>query len=144
MSALWPFGGPTQAQINAQLTEQLTRQSEDWDRAIVRKDKAAIEKNMADDFRHIDGSGEISNKATFLKDILSYKLVIDPYIVEDFEIRLYGDIALLSGRTKMTGQYEGQPFTSNYRYIDIYARRAGVWQVISVQITKLPPPKEKG
>ncbi len=136
--SLWPFGkGDDRAQIIA----QLTRQSEDWDKAIVRKDRAAIEKNMAEDFRHIDGSGEISGKFAFVEDLVSPKLVIDPYLVEDFEVRLYGDIALLSGRTKMTGHLEGKAFTSNYRYIDIYAKRAGVWQVISVQISRIPDPK---
>ena len=38
----------------------------------------------------------------------------------------------------MTGTYEGQPFTSNYRYIDIYVRKGGVWKIASVQITALP------
>ena len=38
------------------------------------------------------------------------KLTIDPYTVEDFEVRLYGDTALLSGRTHMTGKYDGKPF----------------------------------
>jgi ketosteroid isomerase-like protein len=52
---------------------------------------------------------------------------------------LYGDTALLSGRTHMTGKYDGQVFESNYRYIDIYVRRAGVWKIVSVQITRIPP-----
>jgi hypothetical protein len=38
----------------------------------------------------------------------------------------------------MTGSYQGKPFRSNYRYIDIYVRRAGVWRVVSVQISKMP------
>jgi hypothetical protein len=41
----------------------------------------------------------------------------------------------------MTGKYDGKPFESNYRYIDIYVRTAGAWKIVSVQITKLPPPK---
>jgi ketosteroid isomerase-like protein len=67
------------------------------------------------------------------------KLVIDPYTVEDFEVRLYGDVALLSGRTLMTGKHDGKPFTSNYRYIDIYVKRGGAWKIASVQITRYPP-----
>jgi hypothetical protein len=41
----------------------------------------------------------------------------------------------------MTGRYDGKVFTSSYRYIDIYVRRGGAWKIVSVQITKLPPPK---
>jgi ketosteroid isomerase-like protein len=117
----------------------LTRLSNDWDKAIVQKDEAAIAGNMADDFRMIDGSGNVASKQVFVADIVDPKLVIDPYTVEEFDVRLYGDTALLSGRTHMTGKHDGQPFTSEYRYIDIYVRKAGTWKIISVQITRLPP-----
>jgi ketosteroid isomerase-like protein len=119
----------------------LTKLSDDWDKAIVRKDEKAIAGNMAEDFRQIDGYGNLETKQSFVAGILDPKLTIDPYTVEDFEVRLYGDTALLSGRTLMTGKYDGKPFTSNYRYIDIYVRRGGVWKIVSVQITKLPAEK---
>lgn len=116
----------------------LTRQADAWDRAIVRKDAAAIAANMAEDFRQIGGSGEIETKASFVADLVDPELRIEPYTVEDFEIRLYGDTALLSGRTRMTGSYKGKAFVSQYRYIDIYVRRSGAWKIVSVQITRLP------
>ena len=71
-------------------------------------------------------------------DLVSPDLQIDPYTVEEFDVRLYGDVALLSGRTRMTGRYEGKPFTSHYRYIDIYVRRDGAWKIVSVQISRIP------
>jgi ketosteroid isomerase-like protein len=120
------------------LVMKLTRQADEWDKAIVRKDRGAIEDNMAKDFRQIDGSGSIETKASFVDGVMEPGLVIDPYTVEDFEVRIYGDIALLSGRTRMTGNYEGKAFNSHYRYIDIYARRDGQWRIISVQISKIP------
>ena len=116
----------------------LTKQADAWDKAIVRKDRAAIVANMADDFRSIDGAGTVETKPVFVDGLMDPKLTIDPYTVEDFDVRLFGDVALLSGRTKMTGRFDGKPFTSHYRYIDIYAKRNGRWQIVSVQITRLP------
>jgi hypothetical protein len=72
-----------------------------------------------------------------LRDALSLDLVIHPYTVEDFDIRLYGDCALLSGRTRMTETYQGRPFQSHYRYIDTYVHQDGRWRVCSVQIMAL-------
>jgi ketosteroid isomerase-like protein len=115
----------------------LTRTADNWDKAIIRKDRAAIEANMADDFRQIGGGGNVETKASFVEGLLSPALEIDPYTVEDFDVRLYGDVALLSGRTDMTGRYDGKPFTSHYRYIDVYVRRQGTWKVVSVQISKI-------
>lgn len=116
---------------------QLRQQSDAWDKAIVRKDAAAIAGNMAEDFRQIDADGDIETKASFVAGLVSDKLRIAPYTVEDFEVRLYGDVALLSGRTRMSGSYDGKPFASHYRYIDVYVRERGVWKIVSVQITRL-------
>ncbi len=123
-----------QTQFIAKLTEQADR----WDKAIVRKDRAAIEANMALDFRQIDGAGNVETKQSFVDDLVSPDLVIDPYTVEDFDVRLYGDTALLSGRTRMTGRYQGKPFSSHYRYIDVYVRSGDEWRIVSVQISKIP------
>lgn len=118
----------------------LTRLSDDWDKAIVRKDEKAIAENMAEDFRMIDGYGTVEAKTAFVADLVDPKLTIDPYTVEEFDVRIYGDTALLSGRTHMTGKYDGKPFESNYRYIDIYVRKKDTWKIVSVQITKLSMP----
>jgi ketosteroid isomerase-like protein len=136
--AAWSVGGAHAADRNADVAV-LTKLSDDWDKAIVRKDENAIAGNMAEDFRQIDGDGNIETKKTFVVGIMDPKLTIDPYTVEEFEIRLYGDTALLSGRTNMTGIFDGTPFKSNYRYIDIYVRRGGDWKIASVQITRLAP-----
>jgi ketosteroid isomerase-like protein len=120
------------------LVAQLSQQADAWDKAIVRKDQAAIAANLADDFRQIDHEGKVADKASFVKGIMSPKLRIDPYPVDEPDVRLYGDVALLSGRTRMTGAYDGHGFTAHYRYIDVYALQNGKWRVVSVQISPLP------
>jgi ketosteroid isomerase-like protein len=122
----------------ADVVAQLTRQSDDWDKAIVRKDRAAIAANMSDDFRQIGSSGDVANKETFIQDLTADDFSIDPYTVENFDVRVYGDVALLSGTTHMTGHQEGKPFKTQYRYIDVYRRIDGVWKVCSVQTSRLP------
>jgi ketosteroid isomerase-like protein len=115
----------------------LTRQADAWDQAILRKDLPAIEGNMAPDFRQIRSNGQLVDRATFLHDIVAPELVIDPYTVEALDVRIYGDVALLSGTTHMTGSYAGEAFATDYRYTDTYVRRGGKWQVVSVQITTI-------
>ena len=120
----------------------LKKLSDAWDAAIIRKDERAIADNMAEDFRQIDPRANLETKKSFVAGIMDPKLTIDPYTVEEFEIRQYGDTALLSGRTHMTGKYDGQVFESNYRYIDIYVRENGTWKIVSVQITRIPAPAQ--
>ena len=127
-----------QAAPPATLVAQLKAQADAWDRAIVAKDRAAIEANMADDFRQIDSRGNVETKASFVEGLVTTDLTLDPYTVEDFEVRVYGDTALVSGRTRMTGRYRGQPFDTHYRYIDVYVKRDGVWKIVSVQTSPIP------
>jgi ketosteroid isomerase-like protein len=126
------------AQRSSQDIADLSAQADRWDKAIVRKDRAAIEENMARDFRQIDGRGNIETGSSFVDGLMVPELEIDPYTVEEFQIRLYADVALLSGRTRMTGRFEGKPFQSHYRYIDIYFRGTDGWKIVSVQISKIP------
>jgi len=116
---------------------QLKQQADRWDVAIIEKRRDDIAANMADEFRQISGAGKLADKPAFIDGLMDPKLHIDPYGVEDFDIRLYGDVALLSGRTHMTGTYAGEPFASDYRYIDVYVRDGEQWRVVSVQITPL-------
>ena len=142
MLIAWQSGcssaGSTPHDDPASVVAELTRLSNAWDQAIVRKDTAAIAGNMSEDFRQIASNGDVANKETFVRDITAPDLTIDPYTVEDFDVRVYGNVALLSGRTRMTGRSGGAPFTTHYRYIDVYVRTNGTWRVCSVQTTRLP------
>ena len=120
------------------IVAELTEQADRWDQAIVAKDRVAIEANMAEDFRQIDRSGNVETRASFVDGLMALELEIDPYTVEDFDVRLYGTVALLSGRTRLTGRYRGESFVSHYRYIDIYVWRNGEWNIVSVQISPIP------
>ena len=86
-------GGSARAEPAADIA-QLTRQADAWDKAIVAKDLVGIAANLCDDFRQIGSSGEVENRESFLRDLMSTELEIDPYTVEEFEIRLYGDTSL--------------------------------------------------
>jgi ketosteroid isomerase-like protein len=122
----------------AGVVAELTRLSDAWDKAIVRKDTTAIANNMSEDFRQISSNGDVANKEAFVRNITAPDLTIDPYTVEDFDVRVYGNVALLSGRTRMTGREGGSAFTTHYRYIDVYVRTNGTWKVCSVQTSRLP------
>lgn len=124
------------ADSNAATVAKLTALSDAWDKAIVRKDRTAIAANMAEDFRQIGGDASVEDKAAFVADLTAADFSIDPYTVEGFDVRLYGDVALLSGTIRMTGHSQGKPFASHFRYIDIYARTNGEWKIVSVQISK--------
>ena len=84
----------------------------------------------------MDFRGEVSTKEPFVAGLLDPALTIDPYTVEKLDIRVQGETALVTGETHMTGTYEGKPFKSHYRYIDVYQHGPAGWAVVYIQITK--------
>ena len=115
----------------------LTAQADAWDKAIVAKNAGAVAANVAPDFAQIESGGAVIGRDDFVKDLLDPMLRIDPYKIEDFSVRVYGDTALLTGRIRMTGVSEGKAFASHFRYIDVYVKRGGAWKVVSIQITRM-------
>ncbi|MEP6484616.1 MAG: nuclear transport factor 2 family protein [Rudaea sp.] len=119
------------------LTNALKRQADAWDVAIVKKDRAAISKNMAESFFQIDSDGDTANKAQFVDDLTSPDLTIEPYTVDEFKIRVYGNTALINGATDMHGTFKGKPFNSHYRFTDTYVKEGGVWRIVNVQTSRI-------
>ena len=137
-SALGATEAAPATQAEAEMAANLRTQADAWDAAIIRKDHAAIAANMSDSFMQIGSDGRTADKSAFLEGITSDKLVIEPYTVEEFRVRFYGDTALITGRTDMHGSWDGKPFRSHYRFTDTYVREAdGVWRVVNVQTTEI-------
>ena len=116
----------------------LATQADAWDKALIAKDRAGIEANMAPEFTQLRGGGQLVSREEFIRDVLDPAFSMDPYKVEDWDARLFGDTALVYGRIRMSGLDEGKRWAAHFRYIDTYVRRNGKWQVVSVQVTPMP------
>lgn len=122
------------------LAVALKKQADAWDVAIVKKDRKAIAGNMSESFFMIGSSGETSNKAQFVDDLTSADITIEPYSVDEFKIRIYGNTAIINGATNMHGVQSGKPFTTHYRFTDTYVKEGGAWHVVNVQTTRIKQP----
>lgn len=123
---------------DASIESTLKHQADAWDLAIIHKDRKAIEDNISGTFMQIGSDGAKADKPAFVAALMDERLSISPYTVEDFQIRVYGDTALLTGTTAMQGSWDGKVFHSHYRYTDVYVREHGKWRVANVQTTPIP------
>ena len=122
------------------LAAALKKQADAWDVAIVKKDKKTISDNMSESFFMIDSGGGTSDKAKFVADLTAPDITIEPYTVDEFKIRIYGNTALINGATNMHGVEGGKPFTTHYRFTDTYVKEGGVWHIVNVQTTRIKQP----
>ena len=101
-----------------------------------KKDAAAFARIMADDFSEINAAGQIFNKAAVLASIPNY--TIESYAVSEISTRVFGDTAIMTLRSDSKGTYQGADVSGEYRETIVWVKREGRWQMVAVQVTRLP------
>jgi ketosteroid isomerase-like protein len=124
--------------------QEVTQLTDQYIAALKGKDAAALERIWADDLTYINPGGAMLTKAQRLADIQSGANRFDSLEVSDRTVRVYGDTAVMTSLTTMKGQYGGQDASGQYRVTNVFAKRGGGWQIVSLQMTRIAmPPAEK-
>ncbi len=108
--------------------------------ALMRADSVALDHLLVDDFILVDVlSGSEIEKAALVSLVGSGQLTFDEirrYPAEG-RVRVYGSTAVVTGRTRMGGRYEGAPWSARSRYIHVYIDDQGAWRLASAQGTPI-------
>lgn len=111
-----------------------------WDEALVRRDAAAFSNLIDDDYQVTGINGETSNKSKVLQAIASSDPRLKPYRRYDVNVRINGDMAVVTGRI-IWGGANGKPGSPNgdchARYIKVYVKRDDGWQVLAARATRM-------
>lgn len=109
----------------------------EWNQADLAGDKAWFERNLADDYIGVSGrDGALEDKDGFLASVGKAKYT--SAVTTDMDARVDGDRGLVTGIYHTQGTDEaGKAFTGKYRYIDVFVKRDGRWQIWSSQGTAI-------
>lgn len=105
--------------------------------ALMQADTAALSRLVADEFVEISRLGTLRTKADNLRDIGSGDLRLLSVKYLDLAVRVYGDVAVLTGIADNTGTFRGMSFSGKIRYMRVFVRRDGRWQAVAMQQTPL-------
>ena len=119
------------------MQEELLTFEREFTRAVAANDVAAIGRFVADDWVIVDADGGVIDRSRFLNVIESGALSHESMESTDFEVRLHGDTAVVTGITTSKGQFMGQAFTTRERATDVLARLDGRWLCVFSQLTRV-------
>jgi len=111
----------------------------EWEDANKNKDKAWLERNLADEYTAINSRGKMFNKTEDIADTLSNADTIMSGELSNMQERGHGDTAVVTGRLHRIGKDKNGSFDRNYIFTDTFIKRDGRWQVISTQSTLVAP-----
>jgi ketosteroid isomerase-like protein len=123
--------------VSSGRTDEIRALERAFDEAIVRRDVAALDKMTSDDFTLISLNGDLHGKADVLKYFATHASEYEYRESDNLRFRVYGDAAVVTGRTVETVQENGKDNSYVYRFTRVYIWQKGRWLLVAVQPTRI-------
>ncbi len=107
--------------------------------AMVQNDLAAVAQLLSDDLVYVHSAGEVESKQQFLERLRSGALRYRSIEPADVVVRLYGRVAVVTGRAAIGVTMGGSDRDLTIRYTSVYRATGDGWKLVSWQSTRLQP-----
>jgi ketosteroid isomerase-like protein len=128
------------AQVESDRRE-LQRLNDLWFEAYRTKSADTLARILADDFVGDYGTGQARTKQQMVDSLRDPKRPAMDIRSFDVAIHLFGDTAMVTGRSVTQTVRDGVPAPTANRYADIYVRRNGKWRAVAAHVVRVPPPQ---
>jgi len=127
-----------QSQGAPRTAEDSVRTAElDRKRALLSADTVLLSRLTGSEFYEVNRLGLIRTRAMNMQEISSGALKLQSVNYDSLLVRIYDNVAILTGIADNTGEFRGMPFAGKIRYTRIFVRRDGRWQAIAMQHTPM-------
>jgi|GEM_PF-467422 len=136
--APWTEGKATKV-VNptAAAEQELIQLAKSWGAAMVSGDAAALERILAEEIMDTDPVGRPWTKAQSIAALKSGTMKATSWAMDDMKVHVYGDTAVVTGRTTLTGRFHGEDISGQYRWTDTFVRRDGRWQCVATHASRI-------
>lgn len=111
--------------------------------ALLEPSVEDLDRILTDDFVLIDVmSGSEMSRAVLLELVGSGQLDFHAIEPAETRVRLYGATAVVTGRTEMSGRFDGTPFRARSRYTHVFVEQSWRWRLAAAQGTPIAPEPE--
>jgi len=108
--------------------------------AFVNNDTAALDRIMADDCTYVHPNGRVETKAEVLEGLKNHDRTYVSIERDDVKVRVFRTIAIVTGRNNLKAKYQGKDYNVQNRFLRVYEKRNGRWQLVAHQATSMPKP----
>lgn len=104
--------------------------------ALTKRDLATLDTIWAPEYTFINPQGELVTKAQRMANLKSGATEFKAINPQREKLQVQGDMAIDVGRVTLQGtKYGGQESSGEYRYMNVWMKKRGQWQLLANQIT---------
>jgi ketosteroid isomerase-like protein len=112
----------------------------EWVGAIARKDAAALDRLLADDFAGTSPTAHTYNKSMAISDVTSGIYVVESMDLDEVSVNVYGDTAVAFASQEEKSRYGQADSSGHYHYTNVWVKRDGRWQAVASHGTRYTAP----
>ena len=131
---------PASADLNADRSEVL-RADEELRQAFLQHDAVALNRLLADDWKVIHVNGREQTKAQFIDSIQSGRARFLSIELDQTDVRVYGDAAIVTARWTNTIEFRGERSTGRDRVTRVWVKQPEGWRAVTEQAVYLEESK---
>lgn len=106
--------------------------------AMAASDVSELDALIADDLLFVGPTGELATKAMDLELHRTGGTQFHEFVPKELEIRVWSEnFALASARIFLSGIYLGNAFAGDYRYMRVWRKGKGGWQIAGGSVTAI-------
>ena len=116
-----------------------------WNERYLAKDVQGFAALLDDSFVYLSERGEFA-KAAYVANLSSGEIEMRELCTLDSRTRLFGNIAIVTGRVRMSAAFRGEEISGEDAYTRIWRRTLGGWLALTqhasqvTAVSDLPPP----
>jgi len=117
------------------LISEFQKIEENFNKAVISNKVDEIKKCVTQDWVLVDSQGGIIQQEGFFKVLEQGLLSHDTMTKQILRVKVYGDIAVVTGRGQNTGSWQGQPLEADEWITDVYKKENDKWLCVLTHLT---------
>ena len=110
---------------------------DNWRKAMIAKDGAALEKLYAPDLSYTHSSGKNESKTEAIAAVVNGKAKTEKIELADTTVRVYGKMALVKGKVTLTASTDGKQTNTSLNILHVWVKNSSGWQLVARQAIRL-------
>jgi ketosteroid isomerase-like protein len=105
--------------------------------ALLKADKAQLERLTADQLSYGHSDGRVQNKPEFIDGVMTRKATVKSLTFPDLKIELAGDAAIARHLYESESELDGKTTNTRIGTLEVWQKQGGNWKLLARQAYKL-------